>query len=130
MGKKRGLAHGTIDMTGQIINGVKIIAQTSGKVEGKGAHWLCKCPVCGELFVAKGISLRAGQISSCGCQSPRSRSAKVVKRDKYGCELCIEQCAADEPCKYADILDEFPDYRTYDKEMAKLFEGRGLGGDE
>nr|DAF68552.1 MAG TPA: Putative acetylornithine deacetylase [Caudoviricetes sp.] len=132
----RGEAAGrrVIDMTGQVINGVEVIRLSEG--ERNGAYWLCKCPICGKEFTARGISLRAGHVSSCGCGAPFRRTGRpkvkytlpksVEKQRKYGCTLCIEKCAEDAPCKYAEILDKYTNYEAYDKEAKKLFESLGL----
>lgn len=134
MGCKEASGRRVIDMTGQVINGVEVIARSGGT--HAGAYWLCKCPRCGKEFSARGTALRAGQISSCGCGTPFHRAGRtkkasalppsVVKQIKYGCSLCVEKCALDSPCKYADILDNYPDYNAYDKEAKKLFESLGL----
>lgn len=134
MGWKEAAGRRVIDMTGQVINGVEVIARSGGT--HAGAYWLCRCPRCGKEFSARGTSLRAGQITSCGCgvhfrrtgrpQKENAPSKSDERQKKYGCSLCIDKCVEGAPCKYAEILDKYADYEAYDEEAKKLFESLGL----
>lgn len=117
-----------MDMTGQTVNGIYIMGRTSGNSEN--AYWMCKCPYCGRRFVARGIPIRAGRVKSCGCKSRNDAPIKTementyeayrAKRKKYGCYLCAERCEPEQPCRYADILDQYASYEDYDTDMVRL----------
>lgn len=58
-----------IDMTGRQCGWLTVIEYAWSK---NGAHWLCKCK-CGNKSIARGIDLRQGNTTSCGCKLVRNR---------------------------------------------------------
>lgn len=54
------------DMTGQTVNGIKVISfdHTDNR---RQVYWKCICPYCGKPFVTRGSSIRNGHAKSCGC---------------------------------------------------------------
>lgn len=64
----------TIDLTGQIINNIKIIKQVPKPEDKrtKGAYWECICPYCNNIFITTGRFLRSNQTKSCGCLSKKN----------------------------------------------------------
>jgi group I intron endonuclease len=69
--KKMGLAkvgqpaHNTVDMIGQVFNGIEVLERAGSSKSGK-ALWSCRC-CCGSVFVASGDNLRNRRTKSGGC---------------------------------------------------------------
>lgn len=68
--------HNFVDMTGQVINKIKIIS--IDKRINKKVYWKCICP-CGKEFVAYGADIRNNRTKTCGC-----RVSIVSKRNWQG----------------------------------------------
>lgn len=56
------------DITGQTINGVKVIC-FDHKDDRRQTYWKCICPYCGKEFVTRGSALKNGHTGGCGCRS-------------------------------------------------------------
>lgn len=64
-----------LDLTGQTINGILVLAMSNDEVQNDGSHivkWLCQCH-CGKLFVTRGTALTSGHTKSCGCRKKQLR---------------------------------------------------------
>lgn len=70
--------HNKLNMSGLIINGLKIISEEPSIK--KRTRWLCECP-CGKQFVACGPDIRNNKIKTCGC-----RISIVSRRNWQGYE--------------------------------------------
>jgi len=57
-----------IDLVGQRFGKLLVIKRTDKlpNIKSFGAYWLCKCD-CGNKKTARGVSLRSGNLKSCGC---------------------------------------------------------------
>ena len=56
----------------------------------------------------------------------RAMSGKVIsseRRKKYGCFYCADrkECNHNEPCRYAEVLDQYKSYADYDAAISKRF---------
>lgn len=55
-----------LDMNNYEDNNLKVITR-AGSDEQQVALWKCLCKHCGNIFITRGSSIRAGYIQSCGC---------------------------------------------------------------
>lgn len=55
-----------LDMNNYEDNNLKVITR-AGSDEQQVALWECLCKHCGNIFITRGSSIRAGYIQSCGC---------------------------------------------------------------
>lgn len=71
-----------LDLSGQIINGVKVI-ERSGTTPTGSVIWICECK-CGNRFKANATLLKRGSIMSCGCQRPSQAALArgILQREK------------------------------------------------
>lgn len=57
-----------IDMTGKVFGHLTVVGLTE-KVKGvRARHWIVECTACGGGKQFAGTTLRAGQVTSCGCK--------------------------------------------------------------
>lgn len=66
--RERAVEVNRKDMTGQTVNGIKVIG-FDHKGNRNQVYWKCVCPYCGKEFVTRGSSIRNGHVKSCGCLS-------------------------------------------------------------
>ena len=75
-------AHNFIDLTGQRFGRLSVIASAgvvlTGKTNKKFSLWLCRCE-CGNETKVRGIKLRSGHTSSCGCLSRERASTSKLR---------------------------------------------------
>ena len=64
--QKEKASNNTIDMSNYEDENLKIIARAGSDEQGT-ALWKCMCKHCGNYFITRGSSIRAGYIKSCGC---------------------------------------------------------------
>ena len=70
-----------VDLVGQRFGKLEVVSYSHSR---NGAYWLCKCD-CGNTSVARGTSLRAGEVKSCGCGSlEAARKNAEASRTKHG----------------------------------------------
>lgn len=67
-----------IDLTGQTINGLKVIRRADKK-DGKNAYWEFTCPLCGETGTTSTYNIKNGKVQSCGCLV-RKNGSKFFKK--------------------------------------------------
>ena len=70
-----------VDMTGQTLNGLKVLRLHS-RGDGR-AKWVFLCG-CGQEFVCRTNNIRSGNTRSCGCLSDASRKSSENKYVKHG----------------------------------------------
>lgn len=58
----------TINLVGQVFNGIEVLSKDIKKASDGHVKWICKCH-CGKIFSAIGRDLKNGHIRSCGCIS-------------------------------------------------------------
>lgn len=58
--------NNTYNMLGYETENLKVLSRTGSDKQGT-ALWTCLCKECGNTFVTRGSSIRAGYVSSCGC---------------------------------------------------------------
>lgn len=79
------------DMSGQIINGVKLIQKTASEIDCSDIfriHYLCECPFCGSLFDARYSNIVSGNTKGCGCTRHQYTShIDLVGRDFEYCHV-------------------------------------------
>ena len=63
---ERAVEVGRKDMTGQTVNGIKVL-EVDHKDNRNQLYWKCVCPYCGKIFVTRGSAIRNGHAKSCGC---------------------------------------------------------------
>ena len=56
---------------------IKVLEQTASDTQGI-AQWKCRCKHCGNIFITRGSSIRAGYIKSCGCV--RSHNEQLINK--------------------------------------------------
>jgi hypothetical protein len=64
--RKEKAINNTIDMLYFENENIKVL-ERAGSDEQQIALWACLCKVCGNIFITRGSSLRAGYVNSCGC---------------------------------------------------------------
>lgn len=64
--QKEKASENTIDMSAFEDESIQVIKR-AGSDDKQVALWECLCKTCGNIFVTRGKSIRAGQIRSCGC---------------------------------------------------------------
>ena len=64
--RERAVEVGRKDMTGQTVNGIKVL-EVDHKDNRNQLYWKCVCPYCGNIFVTRGSAIRNGHAKSCGC---------------------------------------------------------------
>lgn len=69
------------DETGNKYNRLTVICRTENDANGR-AQWLCQCD-CGNKTIVSGVSLRNGNIKSCGCLQ-KENTAKAITSDLLG----------------------------------------------
>jgi hypothetical protein len=62
-----------IDETGKRYGRLEVVRRTAcpAAESDTGAYWLCRCD-CGLAATVRGVDLRRGHTTSCGCQAGRS----------------------------------------------------------
>ena len=130
-----------IDISGQTFHDVEVLSYNEKRSGGSlGAYFNCRCRICGKTFVRRGYDIRTGRVRNCGCTKVRKGSREGLggsegyvgvnpdSQKKYGCVYCKDRkaCGGQKRCKYADILDKYPDYKAYDEEAKRLFVSLGL----
>lgn len=79
MGGKR------IDLTGQVFGRLTVVGYSHSKYD---AYWKCVC-TCGAECVVRGLGLKAGDSTSCGCYHKESASLRFTTHGMVGCpEYC------------------------------------------
>lgn len=64
--KKEKASNNTIDMNNYETKTIKVLERAGSDEQGT-ALWRCECKLCGNIFITRGSSIRAGYINSCGC---------------------------------------------------------------
>lgn len=64
--QKQKASKNTINMLGYENDGIKVLERAGSDNQGV-ALWRCVCKYCGNTFITRGSSIRAGYINSCGC---------------------------------------------------------------
>lgn len=67
----------TTNMLNYEDNNLKVISQEKSDSQGI-AQWQCLCKHCGNVFITRGSSIRAGYVQSCGCIHSRGEQ-KITK---------------------------------------------------
>ena len=70
-----------IDISGKIINGIKIIKDSGCRTVGGSVKWVCEC-YCGNIFTTLKSRLESGETSSCGCY--RRKIASEAQKARIG----------------------------------------------
>ena len=71
-----------IDLTNQKFGRLTVLERDKNRKTTGGSYWICQCE-CGTIKSVKSISLRNGDISSCGCyRQEQLRKAKYQKSEK------------------------------------------------
>lgn len=55
-----------IDLTGQKFGRLTVLHKDNSRKTSTGSYWVCQCD-CGNIVSVRSLSLRNGEISSCGC---------------------------------------------------------------
>lgn len=55
-----------VDMIGYEGENLKVLQRAGTDLQGV-ALWECQCKICGNIFITRGSSIRAGYVKSCGC---------------------------------------------------------------
>ena len=71
-----------IDLTGQYINGIKVLERDYSVADKKRAYWKCQCK-CGNVFTTRGDSLRSGHTTSCGHCPTKNQLQKIENEKKH-----------------------------------------------
>ena len=71
-----------IDLTNQKFGRLTVLERDKNRKTTGGSYWICQCE-CGTIKSVKSISLRNGDISSCGCyRQEQLRKAKCQKSEE------------------------------------------------
>ena len=71
-----------IDLTDQKFGRLTVLERDKNRKTTSGSYWICQCE-CGTIKSVKSISLRNGDISSCGCyRQEQLRKAKYQKSEE------------------------------------------------
>lgn len=71
-----------IDLTNQKFGRLTVLERDKNRKTTGGSYWICQCE-CGTIKSVKSISLRNGDISSCGCyRQEQLRKAKYQKSEE------------------------------------------------
>lgn len=65
------------NMEGFETNGIKVLS-FAGVDNQQTALWTCECKYCGNIFITRGSSIRAGYINSCGCT--HSKNEQIITK--------------------------------------------------
>ena len=79
----------TTDMIGYEDRNIKVIERASSDTQGI-ALWKCICKHCGNTFITRGSSIRAGYITSCGCSHSRAEQIITELLSNYNVEFCTQ----------------------------------------
>ena len=77
-----------IDLTNQKFGRLTVLERDKNRKTTGGSYWICQCE-CGTIKSVKSISLRNGDISSCGCY--RQEQLKKAKRILIVCGSSVER---------------------------------------
>ena len=69
------------DITGQIINGIKVL-EFDHKDNTNQTYWKCVCPYCGKIFVNRSTAIRKGTVKSCGCYGTLANITHNMSRSR------------------------------------------------
>lgn len=92
------------DRTGDIINNVAFIS-VNRKANDGGYLWNCKCPYCGQIFVANPQHIKNFSVISCGCQA-QSRGEVLISQilEKlnvhFETEYSFHDCVYERPLRF------------------------------
>ena len=64
--QKEKASNNTYDMINYETENLKVLSRAGSDSQG-AALWNCLCKKCGNIFITRGSSIRAGYINSCGC---------------------------------------------------------------
>lgn len=64
--QKEKASNNTIDMLTYENDGLKVLERAGSDEQGV-ALWKCLCKRCGNIFITRGASIRAGYVYGCGC---------------------------------------------------------------
>jgi hypothetical protein len=79
--QKQAAAKNVIDMLSYEDENLKVINRAGSDEQGV-ALWQCLCKHCGNIFITRGSSIRAGYIRSCGCvHSQNERNIIKILQD-------------------------------------------------
>src|ERR1700678_3037630 len=76
---KENRAHNFIDLTGETIGRLTVIAFAGKRGREREALWSCRC-VCGGTKTVRGHLLRKGKTKSCGCLSREIHAERMRNR--------------------------------------------------
>ena len=72
------MTRARLNLAGQVFGGLRAIESTSQRNHNRTVMWKCECLICGLTTLVASTKLKAGEISSCGCQehvrSPRTEA--------------------------------------------------------
>lgn len=78
------------DMTGQIVNGVRVVKRIEDEVDSMGKHYVCYqfvCPHCGKLFNARFLNVKSGNTGGCGCTRNHNPHIDLSGKDFEFCHV-------------------------------------------
>lgn len=58
--------NNTYDMSNYENDAIRVLNRAGSDNQGT-ALWECKCKICGNIFITRGVSIRKGYVNSCGC---------------------------------------------------------------
>ena len=95
--RMRKVAAGkAVDNTGQRFGRLLVLSRQSPSPGQTAAYWLCRCD-CGGEIVVRGVSLRSGDVKSCGCLQLEHRRNLAKKKivdctgQRFGRLVALEQ---------------------------------------
>jgi hypothetical protein len=68
------------DLVGQVFGRLSVLSRAPKVGVSKHAYWHCQC-ACGETTIARGVHLRDGNVTSCGCFHREASSIRNRKPD-------------------------------------------------
>lgn len=116
--KKSGIGENDMGKIVDIINqrfGRLFVESFVGLAENKAA-WKCKCD-CGNVKIIKGISLRSGKTTSCGCYKKENNRKRFRKRPYEWLYYCLKSNCT-RPSKTVKLnltFDEFIEFTKISK---------------
>ena len=80
--KKEKASNNTYDMSNYETDNIKVLSRAGSDKQGI-ALWKCLCKKCGNTFITRGSSIRAGYINSCGCVHSKNEQniSKLLKEN-------------------------------------------------
>lgn len=71
----------SVDLSGKIFDDIEVIERAVEDYcfKSHNTHWLCRCRICGDMFIARGYELKTGAKTFCNSKHKNYKSAKAKR---------------------------------------------------